>query len=173
MKCLKLVVLSLITQFALVHTAQAKETILTISDQVVDLTVELNPKTVLCLIGDYSASSFKIAIPAIKHYTRLDHTSRGAPGPCINAGRCNGKWGRTDSRLSEFHDVNKPTEDIKLRVIAEEVITFVSANQCVRVYRERLSSIIRGVPFYHEASLQLADVSLETCNALASGGHSE
>lgn len=169
MKLLKLTVLSLITQLLLIQIAEAKDFTITIRDRVEEFAVELNPKTVLCLVGDYSASSLKIAIPQIKHYTRLDHTSRGAPGPCINAGRCNGKFGTTDSRLPLFHDVNKPEEEIKLRVIHEEFVSMNPDLSCTRVYRERLSSIIRGVPFYHEASLRLADGTPEVCQALANG----
>jgi hypothetical protein len=141
-----------------------KEVIL--SDQTYTMTVALNPRTVLCLEGDYGARSFKIAVPEIDDVTFLDHTSPGAPGPCINAGFCKNKdvaWGaETDERFPIFHDLTKPTEVAEIRVIRKEVLS-LTATSCLRTYVEHISSTIRGTEFRHMATLPLSEGPLSDC----------
>ncbi len=140
--------------------------VIIVGDQTYTVDVALNPQTVLCLTGDYGANSFKIAVPQIDDLTFLDHTSPGAPGPCINAGLCKTKdkpWGSTtDDRFSIFHDLHKPEETAKIRVVRKEVL-HLSGGRCVRNYMEHVSSTIRGVVFQHVASLPLAETSIENC----------
>lgn len=153
----------LIFNVFLAFSAQEKETI--ISDTLHDMEVELNPQTVLCLIGDYGATSFKIAVQEINDITYLDHTSPGAPGPCINAGYCqdsNGLLTEKDFRFPIFHDISKPKEKIQIRLVRKEV-NQVMGTQCVRRYIEELSSTIRGTQFFHLASLPLATLNSNQC----------
>jgi len=147
--------------------ANAKETL--ISDRTTEIKLDLNTETVQCLVGDYGASSLKIVVPQIKHLAYLDHTSRGAPGPCINAGVCQstpdaqGLSQTTDYRLPLFHDSSKPTETVQLRVVKSEVAE-ISNSQCVRGYKEVVTATVRGVSFYHAARIPLASLPLDQCN---------
>ena len=137
-----------------------------ISDRTHRLEVALNTATVLCLTGDYGAHSFKIAVPEINDITYLDHTSPGAPGPCINAGFCKNKeqpWGASkDERFPIFHDVQKPTEMVDIRVIRKELLQ-IAEGRCLRTYMEQISSTIRGTLFQHYAHMPLAETKLEDC----------
>jgi hypothetical protein len=147
--------------------ATASETV--ISDTTTEIELDLNTETVQCLVGDYGANSLKIVVPQIKHLAYLDHTSRGAPGPCINAGFCKSspdstRLGQTtDYRLPALHDVNKPTEIVQLRVVKKEVAD-ISNGRCVRGYKEEVSATVRGTQFYHQAQIPLASLPLDQCN---------
>ncbi len=139
-----------------------------IADQSYAVEVELNRQTVLCLVGDYGANSFKITVPQIEDFTYLDHTSPGAPGPCINAGFCKSKeqphWGATtDDRFAIFHDLTKPTEVAQIRVVRKETF-HREGTACLRTYVEHLSSTIRGTVFQHAASMPLSEAKPEDCN---------
>ncbi len=171
----KILLLSLLTclqvkaQESILQNSNTKEVV--IEDNTYDLDVDLNEKTVLCLKGDYTAPSFKIAIPGINNITYLDHTSPGAPGPCINAGYCREKegdafaWGAlVDFRFPIFHDLNKPIENVQIRVIRKEVLILTENKRCLRYYVEAVSSTIRGTLFQHEASIPLASGPAEMCN---------
>lgn len=161
----KIIILSLLLNTTI---TLAKEIV--ISDETTKLVVPLNEKTVQCLIGDYGASSFKIVVPQIKELTYLDHTSRGAPGPCINAGPCMVKsdgtffpGGEFDNRFPIFHDALKPTEEIQLRVIKKEK-SENNQGQCIREYIEIVTSTIRGVEFSHERLMPLATLPATECD---------
>ncbi len=139
-----------------------------IADETYTVDIQLNPQTVLCLVGDYGANSFKIAVPQIADFTYLDHTSPGAPGPCINAGFCKSKdqpdWGATsDDRFAIFHDLTKPMEVAQIRVVRKEILRR-EGTVCIRNYVEHLSSTIRGTVFQHVASMPLSEAKPEDCN---------
>lgn len=168
----KIVLLSLFVGFQ----AQAQEFIapdakeVVIGDDTYERTVDLNDETVICLQGDYSATSFKIAVPAIDDITYLDHTSPGAPGPCINAGFCRKTedaqfsfGSTTDFRFPLFHDVSKPKEAVQIRVIRKEV-SQVYGGKCHRYYMEHISATIRGTLFQHVASMPLSSGAAEMCD---------
>jgi len=165
MKIQSLMIVAALTLGAVV--ANAKETV--ISDRTSEIELDLNTETVQCLVGDYGANSLKIVVPQIKHLAYLDHTSRGAPGPCINAGICQSTPGgqrlgeTTDYRLPLFHEASKPTETVQLRVVKSEVAE-VSNSQCVRGYREVVTTTVRGVSFSHAAQIPLASLPLDQCN---------
>lgn len=136
-----------------------------ISDETYDINITMNPTTVQCLVGDYSASSLKIVVPELKWYTSLDHTSTGAAGPCITAGACNGSFGSgKDSRLPLLTDATRPFEDIKLRVVKSEVFQRIPENNiCSHTYLEEVSSTIRGIDFKHQRSIELSTLDLAHC----------
>jgi hypothetical protein len=141
--------------------AQAKDIL--ISDQTYNLEVKLDKNSVKCLVGDYGASSLKIVVPEIRYFANLDHTSEGSGGPCINAGRCN--QGNKDSRFSILHDLARPTEQIKLRVLKTENYEIID-DACQRSYHEKISSNVRGTDFIHFASAELATLDKKFCLAL-------
>lgn len=146
---------------------------LIVDDSIYDVNIALNEETVQCLVGDYSASSLKIVVPDIIFYANLDHTSAGAPGPCITAGFCKASKDEsdftfpsaTDYRLPIFQDILKPTEKIKMRVLKKEEMS-ISKNGCRRLYSETISAVVRGVVFSHYASMPLAEISKEKCELL-------
>ncbi len=151
-----------------IQKAKAESKDVLIDDQTYTVDVALNKNTVLCLQGDYGANSFKIAVPQIDDLTFLDHTSPGAPGPCINAGFCKTKdlpfmGATTDDRFPIFHDLLNPIEMAQVRVIRKEVLTPTTDGRCLRTYVEHISSTIRGTLFQHEAHLPLAELKIENC----------
>lgn len=159
---MKSVLLFILTTLSL-HITQAKEVV--ISDETYDINIAMNPATVKCLIGDYSASSLKVVIPDLKWMTSLDHTSGDSGGPCVTAGWCNGNFGSmTDTRLPLLTDETKPFEDIKVRVLKTEVWTaYPESNRCNHVYVEKVTTTIRGIDFAHTRQLGLSEVELKNC----------
>ncbi len=158
--------------FSISINVQAKEIV--IDDTVHEIEVQLSEDTVQCLVGDYGASSFKIVIPDIHYLARLDHTSKGSSGPCINAGYCSTQSnnssgifrpGDKDYRFSLFHNTAKPTEIVNLRVVKKEEMV-ISNNICTRNYSETITAKIRGTDFKHFASVALAPLSVKACQAM-------
>lgn len=166
MKAVLLVLGILGFQFVHAQHVPDRESAKVISDYTYDLAIDLNDKTVQCLIGDYGASSLKVVIPDLKELTNLDHTSRGAAGPCVTAGFCNQMhvFPPTDTRLSSLITPSKPSENIKLRVVMSEVFfADIQGKRCGHFYREEVSTIIRGIPFNHVREIALAKVELADC----------
>ncbi len=159
---MKTVLLFLLATLSL-QISQAKEVV--ISDETYDVNIAMNPSTVKCLIGDYSASSLKIIIPDLKWMTSLDHTSGDSGGPCVTAGFCNGPIGAgVDTRLPLLTDVTKPFEDIKVRVLKTEVWTaHPGSNRCNHIYVEKVTTTIRGIDFAHTRQIGLSEVELKNC----------
>ncbi len=69
--------------------------------------------------------------------------------------------------MAIFHDKDKPCELINLRVKKEEIIVAgLETKECTHIYRESLSAIVRGVPFSHHVSMDLAPIDAASCAAI-------
>lgn len=159
------------------HTANAANNLtktLVISQLDHSILVDLNAKTAQCLVGDYGSSHLKIVVPQLKKIARLDHTSRGAPGPCITAGACDSRNQiglPTDSRLPILIDLKNPQETITVNVLMQEVyILNPLQKSCERIYQEIVTSKVRGIDFKHQASMPLASMSYDVCEKIISTG---
>ena len=159
---------SLILFVSLIAATAAKAETVTIerSRSVVPLTVDLNKETVRCLLGDYSSQSLKISVPELKGYTAFPQTTAGETAPCINAGSC--LFGKApDGRKldpSLILDPNKPTEDIQITVVLNEILYLDNINRtCSRSLREDISSNVRGLNFKHSDGTTLGNLDYDIC----------
>jgi hypothetical protein len=147
-------------------TAHAREVVIERSRSVVPLTVPLNNQNVRCLLGDYSSQSLKISLPELKGYTAFPQTTAGETAPCINAGSC--QFGKSpDGRKldpSLIIDANRPTEDIQVAVVLNEVLSINDATKtCTRSLTENISSNVRGLTFRHSDGTDLGALDYDVC----------
>ncbi|MGZ3722576.1 MAG: hypothetical protein ACXVA9_06580 [Bdellovibrionales bacterium] len=162
-----LLIASLVIGFSAHAQLKGTETVtIERSRTVVPLTVELNKDTVRCLLGDYSSTSLKISVPELKGSTAFPQTTAGETAPCINAGSC--RFGKTpDGRRldpSLIIDANKPTEDIQITVVLNEVLYINHDKQtCDRSLSERIDSTVRGIKFAHQDGASLGALEYDVC----------
>lgn len=139
-----------------------------IKEQDIQLNLKLDEQTVRCLVGDYGASSLKISVSDLKHYTVFRHTTWGETEPCINAGFCGntpmGQLINPDLIPEKIIDLLKPYELADLNIKLFEVITLDQVNKsCTRRLREHVSSTVRGVLFQHEDGAGIGSLDYDTC----------
>jgi hypothetical protein len=137
-----------------------------------NLTLHLNPKTVRCLVGDYSSSSLKISVNELMGLTRFKQTTRGETAPCINAGSCRFDKTPGGRPLSPalILDASRPTETVPVLVVLTETITLDHANKtCSRELRETVDASVRGLNFHHEDGDYGVEADFENCLQIVGG----
>lgn len=124
-----------------------------------EMLIELNEKTVRCLVGDYGASSLKISIPQLRSITMFRHTTRGEVQPCISAGAC--MEGRNPIDVIK---PGQPTERVSVSVDLYEVLNINhKLKTCDRHLFEKVVSKVRGIGFEHEDYGTLGATNYEAC----------
>ncbi len=140
-----------------------------IQERDITMNLKLDEQTVRCLVGDYGASSLKISVADLKHYTVFRHTTRGETEPCINAGFCKTPFSFSDSDLvpEMIIDPLNPYEQATLNIKLFEIIYLDRDNKtCSRHLREEVSSTVRGMLFQHQDGAGIGNLNYEACLAM-------
>ena len=127
------------------------------SDKTTDVNVDLNAKTVKCSAADYSGPMLKVLIPGLADVTVLNHRNTREGAPCIAAGRCTPQLG-PKTILAK----GEGSENIPVRVRLRKLVSPEGA-VCHVTLVEPVTTAIRGVPFFHERTQEVADRPAADC----------
>ena len=127
-----------------------------VRDRTTVVSVELNPRTVKCSAADYSAPMLKVLVPALAELTILNHRNFREGAPCVAAGRC----GEVDPE--DILRFGEGVEQIPMRVILKKT-TEQDGELCRVSLVETVTTVIRGVPFFHERRQAVEDRAGDDC----------
>jgi hypothetical protein len=140
---------------ALPVRAQGGESI--VADKTTEVDVDLNAATVKCSAADYSMPMLKVLVPGLAELTVLNHRNTREGAPCIAAGRCTETVGpQTILKGGEG------SERVPVRVVLKKIAA-VDGDACHVTLVETVTTSIRGVPFFHERSQDVADRAAADC----------
>ena len=139
-----------------VKDAKAKADGAVIRDQTTTVSAALNAATVKCSAADYSGPMLKVLVPALADLTVLNHRNTREGAPCVAAGRC-GQINPQDVLKS-----GEGVDQIRVRVVLKKE-TAVEGDVCHVALVETVSTVIRGVPFFHERRQDVADRAAADC----------
>jgi len=128
-----------------------------VSDQTTSVEVSISAKTVKCSAADYSAPMLKVLVPGLAELTVLNHRNTREGAPCIAAGRCGEGLGPQD-----ILKAGEGTDRIPVRVVLHKVAE-LDGEVCHVTLIESVTTTIRGVPFFHERSQEVADRTAADC----------
>lgn len=132
-----------------------------IRDQTVPSQIQLDATTVRCSAIGYSQAELKISVPDLEFLAVFNHTNFGESAPCMTAGAC--QPGRMPANIL----TSEPTEDISLHVVLKETYDLdAAAKTCQHTLIEEISTVVRGVPFFHQRSADLGDFPFDLCQKL-------
>jgi len=118
-----------------------------------EVDVEVSDKTVLCSALGYGNAELKINIAALDGWTIFDHSNVRFGDkralPCMTAGECKEPWKEDGFEINDVLQNNPRSEKIVIQRELTESRTLFD-NACVRSLRERLSTVVGGIPFHHE-----------------------
>ena len=137
-------------------TSARVQTASVVRDQTTVVPVALNAKTVKCSAADYSMPMLKILVPDLAQLTVLNHRNTREGAPCIAAGQC-GERGPQDILKS-----GAGVDRIPVRVVLTKVAELDGA-VCRVSLVEKVTTVVRGVPFYHERTQSVAERAAADC----------
>jgi hypothetical protein len=140
---------------ASVVSAQGGESV--VADKTTDVEVALNAKSVKCSAADYSMPMLKVLVPGLADLTILNHRNTREGAPCIAAGRCTPALGPGTILKEGEGSVTVPVR-VQLKKVAQ-----VDGDVCHVSLVETVTTKIRGVPFFHERTQEVADRSAADC----------
>jgi hypothetical protein len=127
-----------------------------VRDQTTLVNVDLNAKTVKCSAADYSAPMLKVLVPALADLTVLNHRNTREGAPCIAAGRC------SEIKPEAILKSGEGSEEIPLRVVLKKT-SEIDGDVCHVALVETVTSVIRGVSFFHERRQEVAERAAADC----------
>lgn len=127
-----------------------------VRDRTTVVEVELNPSTVKCSAADYSAPMLKVLVPALAELTILNHRNTREGAPCVAAGRC-GEVAPEDILRS-----GEGVESVPMRVVLKKIAE-QDGEACRVSLVETVTTVIRGVPFFHERRQAVEDRAADDC----------
>jgi hypothetical protein len=128
-----------------------------LSDKTTNVDVDLDAKTVKCSAADYSGPMLKVLIPGLADVTVLNHRNTREGAPCIAAGRCGPQLG-PKTILSK----GEGSEKVPVRVQLHKLVS-LEGEICHVTLVETVTTAIRGVPFFHERTQDVADRPAADC----------
>jgi hypothetical protein len=99
----------------------------------------------------------KVLVPGLADLTILNHRNSREGAPCIAAGRCTQGMGPGTILAGGEGSVTVPVR-VQLKKIAQ-----VDGEVCHVTLVETVTTKIRGVPFFHERTQEVADRAAADC----------
>ena len=125
-------------------------------DQTTVVRAALNSSTVKCSAADYSGPMLKVLVPALAELTVLNHRNTREGAPCVAAGRC----GAVNPK--DILQSGEGVDRIPVRVVLKKVAT-IEGEVCHVALVETVTTVIRGVTFFHERRQDVADRAADDC----------
>jgi hypothetical protein len=127
-----------------------------VSDKTTVIETPINAQTVKCSQADYSIPMLKVLVPGLADLTVLNHRNNGEGAPCVAAGPCE------TMNPGQILKDGSGVDAIKVRVTLHKE-TAIDGAVCRVTVIERVSTTIRGVPFFHEQAHEVAERTPADC----------